>query len=166
MEVKTLFLLRHAKSSWDYPRLRDFERPLAARGSRDAPIMGRRFIERGASVDCIISSPAARARATALLLAEAIGFPIDDVVSNPDLYFCGTAMYLKAASLVEESCESAMLVGHNPTITDFANEMTNAGIANIPTCGLVEMTLPIDHWPEISPGTATLAQFDFPKGGD
>ena len=164
--MKTLFLLRHAKSSWDYPRLRDFERPLAGRGNRDAPVMGRRFLERGAKVDCIISSPAVRARSTALLMAEAIGFPVDDVASNPDLYFCGTAMYLKAASLVDENCEFAMLVGHNPTITDFANEMTNAGIANIPTCGLVEMSLPIDHWREIGPGIATLVKFDFPKNGE
>ena len=164
--MKTLFLLRHAKSSWDYPQLRDFERPLAARGKRDAPVMGRRFLESSSRVDCIISSPAVRARSTALLMAEAIGFAVDDVASNPDLYFCGTAMYLKAASLVEDGCESAMLVGHNPTITDFANEMTDAGIANIPTCGLVKMSLPIDRWSQITRATATLIKFDSPKNGD
>ena len=164
--MKTLFLLRHAKSSWDYPELRDFERPLAARGERQAPEMGRRFLQRDSSVKCIISSPAVRARSTAKLMAEAIGFPVDDVVSNPDLYFCGTSMYLKAASLVDEDCDCAMLVGHNPTITDFANEMSNANIANIPTCGLVELSLPIDHWSEIKRGNSTLVEFDFPKNDD
>ncbi len=164
--MKTLFLLRHAKSSWDYPRLRDFERPLATRGRQDVPLMGSRFVTREASVDCIITSPAVRARTTAVLMAEAIGFPVDDIASNPDLYFCGTAMYFKAASLADEACQSAMLVGHNPTITDFANEMTNGDIANIPTCGLVELTLPIDHWSQILRGRATLARFDFPKSGE
>ncbi|MDE0478858.1 MAG: histidine phosphatase family protein [Gammaproteobacteria bacterium] len=164
--MKTLFLLRHAKSSWDYPKLRDFERPLAPRGDREVPIMGKRFLGRESSVDCIISSPAVRARSTAKLMAEAIGFPIDEVVSNPDLYFCGTSMYLKAASLVEDNFDSVMLVGHNPTITDFANEMANADIANIPTCGLVELSLPIDHWSEIKRGDSTLMEFDFPKNED
>ena len=161
--MKTLFLLRHAKSSWDYPKLRDFERPLAPRGDREVPIMGKRFLGRESSVDCIISSPAARARSTAKLMAETIGFPIDEVISNPDLYFCGTSMYLKAATLVDDNFDSVMLVGHNPTITDFANEMANAGIANIPTCGLVELALPIDRWSEIKRGNSTLMEFDFPK---
>lgn len=164
--MKTLFLLRHAKSSWDYPKLRDFERPLAPRGEREAPIMGRRFLGRESSVDCIISSPAVRARSTAKLMAGAIEFPVEDVISNPDLYFCGTSMYLKAASLVDDDYDSVMLVGHNPTITDFANEMANAGIPNIPTCGLVELSLPIDHWSEIRRGNSTLVEFDFPKNED
>lgn len=164
--MKTLFLLRHAKSSWDFPKLRDFERPLARRGEREAPIMGGRFLERESSVDCIVSSPAVRARSTAILMAEAIGFPVEDVISNPDLYFCGTAMYLKAASLVDDDYDSVMLVGHNPTITDFANEMADADIANIPTCGLVELSLPIDRWSEISRGDSTLVEFDFPKNED
>lgn len=161
--MKTLFLLRHAKSSWDYPKLRDFERPLSERGIREAPLMGQRFLDRKRTVDCIISSPAVRTRSTAKMMAEAIGFPIDDLVSNPDLYFCGTSMYLKAASLVDDNYDSAMLVGHNPTITDFANEMANMDIANIPTCGLVELALPIDHWSEIKRGNSELVEFDFPK---
>ncbi len=164
--MKTLFLLRHAKSSWDFPELRDFERPLAARGDREVPIMGQRFLGRDASVDCIISSPAVRARSTAKLMAEAIGFPVDQVISNPDLYFCGTSMYLKAARMVDDNCDSVMLVGHNPTITDFANEMANANIANIPTCGLVELSLPVDRWDGIRRGNSTLAKFDYPKNAD
>jgi len=161
--MKTLFLLRHAKSSWDCPGLRDFQRPLADRGEREAPIIGERLLGRGSTIDCIISSPATRARSTARLMAKAIGFPIGKVVSDPDLYFCGTSMYLKAASLVDDRCESAMLVGHNPTITDFVNEMTNAQIDNIPTCGLVELSLPIDHWSEVARGTHALVEFDYPK---
>ena len=75
-------------------------------------------------------------------------------------------MFLKAASLVDENCESAMLVGHNPAITDFVNTMANADIDNIPTCGLVELNLPIEHWSDIRAGDATLVEFDYPKKGD
>ena len=164
--MKILFLLRHAKSSWDDPSLKDFERPLSERGINDAPVMATRFLGRDSWVACIISSPAMRAKSTAKLFAGNINFPVDDIISNPELYFAGASMFLKAASLVDEGNESAMLVGHNPAITDFVNAMANADIENIPTCGLVELSLPIEHWCDIQIGDATLVEFDYPKKGD
>lgn len=161
--MKTLYLLRHAKSSWDDPELKDFERPLSKRGRTDVPAMGERFQQRGDALQCIISSPAVRAKTTAKLFADAIAYPQDEIASNPELYFAGSGMFLKAASLLDDSCSEAMLVGHNPAITDFANLMADAGIENIPTCGLVKMTLNIDDWSDIEPGTATLVEFDYPK---
>ena len=161
--MKTLYLLRHAKSSWSNPELRDFERPLSARGLKDVRQMGERFRNLGRRVDCIICSPAVRAKTTAGLFAEAIGFGIDDIASNPELYFAGTGMFLKAASLVDEENESAMLVGHNPAITEFVNAIGDERIDNIPTCGLVELSLPIESWSDIKLGTAHLVDFDFPK---
>ena len=161
--MKTLYLLRHAKSSWDDPELKDFERPLASRGLRDVPEMASRFQNRGGQVDCIISSPAVRAKTTAKLMAEHIGFPVDEVASNPELYFAGAGMFLKAARLVDDHFDAAMLVGHNPAITEFANMMTGAEIENIPTCGLVQMSLEIDSWGDIEAGGARLEEFDFPK---
>ncbi len=164
--MKTLFLLRHAKSSWDNPKLKDFERPLSERGINDAPVMADRFLDRNNSVACIICSPAMRAKLTAKLFAENINFPADDIISNPELYFAGASMFLKAASLVDENCESAMLVGHNPAITDFVNDMANTDIENIPTCGLVELSLPFEHWSDIEAGAAELVEFDYPKKRD
>ena len=161
--MKTLFLLRHAKSSWDFPELKDFERPLSDRGNRDIPVMGERLRERAHAVDCIISSPAVRANTTARKMAEAIGYPVEEVSSNPELYFAGTGMFLKAASLMDDGCHSLMLVGHNPAITEFANAMTGENIENIPTCGLVQMSLPIDQWSAIELGCASLVDFDYPK---
>jgi phosphohistidine phosphatase len=161
--MKTLFLLRHAKSSWDQPELKDFERPLAERGLRDISLMAERFKSRDATVQCIISSPAVRAKTTAILFADAIGYSKDEVVANPELYFAGAAMFLKAASLVDEDFESAMLVGHNPAITEFANCLCNGDIDNIPTCGLVELRLPISDWSQVSYGVAELVNFDYPK---
>lgn len=161
--MKTLLLFRHAKSSWDDPELKDFERPLSDRGIRDVPVMASRFTGCHPGLDCIISSPAVRAKTTARLFAKQIGFPRDEIISNPELYFAGTNMFLKAASLVDETCGSAMLVGHNPAITDFVNSMAAADIDNIPTCGLVELSLPIENWSDVQLGAATLVNFDYPK---
>ena len=161
--MKTLYLLRHAKSSWEQPSLRDFERPLAERGLNDIAKMGQRFLEQGRQVECIVSSPAVRAKTTALLFAREIGYPEDAISANPELYFAGAPMFLKAASLVDEHFQSVMLVGHNPAITEFVNDMCNSGIDNIPTSGLVELSLPVEHWSEVKYGIAELIDFDFPK---
>ena len=161
--MKTLYLLRHAKSSWDDPDLKDFERPLNDRGNSDVPLIAQRFTEQHKAVTCIICSPAVRAKTTAKLFAEQVNFPIADIVSNPELYFAGTGMLLKAASQADENCESLLLVGHNPAITEFANAMSDADIDNIPTCGLVELSVPIEQWSDIQLGSAELVSFDFPK---
>ena len=161
--MKTLYLLRHAKSSWEDSRLKDFERPLNERGSSDVPVMAKRFTGRGKKVDCIIASPALRAKTTARLFATAIRFPEEDIISNPELYFAGTGMLLKAASLADEACDAVMLVGHNPAITEFANAMAGCDIDNVPTCGLVELRLPVEHWTDIELGKASLVGFDYPK---
>jgi phosphohistidine phosphatase len=161
--MKTLYLLRHAKSSWDYPDLKDFERPLNGRGLRDVPVMADRFNARNCTVDCIVCSPAVRAKTTAGLFSEAVNFKGGAIVSNPELYFAGVGMFLKAAKLMDSSCNTSMLVGHNPAITEFVNAMTGEAIENIPTCGFVQMELAIDDWADASLGSARLIEFDFPK---
>jgi phosphohistidine phosphatase len=162
-QMKTLFLLRHAKSSWADPDLKDFERPLSARGAEDVPLAANRFLARHAGVDCIICSPATRTKMTAKLFAKQIHYPVDDIVSNPELYFAGAPMFLKATRLVDANCNSAMLIGHNQAITEFVNEIANAGIINLPTCGLVEVELPIDNWADAQMGIGKLIDFDYPK---
>lgn len=161
--MKTLFLLRHAKSSWADADLKDFERPLSTRGAEDVPHAAARFLQRHKGVDCIICSPATRTKTTAKLFAKEIGYPVDDIVSNPELYFAGAPMFLKATRLVDDTDESAMLIGHNPAITDFVNEIANAEIINIPTCGLIEIRLPIATWGEATMGAGELIDFDYPK---
>lgn len=161
--MKTLFLLRHAKSSWADADLKDFERPLSTRGAEDVPATAERFLQRHKGVDCIICSPAVRTKMTAKLLARHINYPVGDIVSNPELYFAGAPMFLKATRLVDDTFESAMLIGHNPAITDFVNEMAGTDINNVPTCGLIELSLPIDKWADAELGKATLIDFDYPK---
>ncbi len=161
--MKNLFLLRHAKSSWDDPDLKDFERPLNQRGLEDIPVMAARFAERNLSVTSIICSPALRTKTTARLFSEAINYGGEAIISNPELYFAGVGMFLKATNLIDDDSESAMLVGHNPAITEFANAMANVAIENIPTCGLVQLQLDIDTWSQAELGKATMLEFDYPK---
>jgi len=161
--MKTLYLLRHAKSCWGNSELKDFERPLNDRGLADAPALGARLLEADKQLACIVTSPAIRARTTAMLLAEVIGYPGDEIISNPELYFAGAAMFLKATMQIDEECESALLIGHNPAITEFANAMANLDIDNVPTCGLVELSLPVSNWTEVKLGSASLVKVDFPK---
>ena len=160
--MKTLYLLRHAKSSWHHPELQDFERPLNTRGLQDAPKMGKRFAAQGNQLQCMITSPAMRARTTAGLFAEHIGFPDQDITSDPELYLAGTAAWLRAASQLDDHCTAAMLVGHNPAITDFSNLMVGGAIDHIPTCGLVKLGLDIEIWLDIEFGSARLLDFDYP----
>jgi phosphohistidine phosphatase len=163
LSMKTLYLLRHAKSSKDNADLRDFERPLAESGIGDLPVMAERFKAKNGRVDCIICSPAVRTKTTAKMFAQEIDFPGDEIGNNSELYFAGSNMFLKAASLLDDEYEAAMLVGHNPAITEFTNEMANVDIDNIPTCGLVQLSLPIDAWAEIEFSVAELVDFDYPK---
>ena len=161
--MKTLYLLRHAKSSWDDSELKDFERPLADRGMLDVPKMASRFLQRGDTVDCIIASPSLRAMTTARMMADQIGFPADEVASNPELYFAGAGIFLQVARLIDEHCQSAMLVGHNPAITEFANRMSDGRIDHIPTCGLLQLQFRVPHWEEIQETLGELVYFDYPK---
>lgn len=163
--MKTLYLLRHAKSCLGNSELKDFERPLSDRGLADAPAMGARLLADKKEVACVVTSPAIRARTTAQLVAEVVGYPADEIISNPELYFAGAAMFLKATTLLDEDCESAMIVGHNPAITEFVNAMAKLDIDNVPTCGLVELRLPVDNWADAKLGCASLVKIDFPKNG-
>ena len=169
--MKTLYLLRHAKSSWAQPDLQDFDRPLNERGLADVPLMAARFRQRGSTVDCILASAALRTRSTAALFAQAIDFPAENIVEERGLYFVGPDAYLQAVRGLHDSCAAAMLVGHNPTITEFVNSMAQAGgggtgggsIDNIPTCGLVELKLAVGTWAATDFGSAELVEFDYPK---
>ena len=161
--MKTLYLLRHAKSSPATPILKDFERSLSGRGLEDIALMAKMFNERHLSVQSIISSSAKRANHTATLMAEMIGLSIEDVMFQPELYLAGVSVFLRITSLLDDRCEAAMLVGHNPTITEFANRMTNGSIDSMPTCSLVKMSLPISCWSDVELGQGTSMKFEYPK---
>jgi len=160
--MKILYLLRHAKSSWDDAQLEDKYRPLNDRGVSDIPIMAAR-LRKNSSIEAIISSTALRACTTAKLIAEGIGFPVESVIVDPTIYLSGPLKLLEIVRNLDDRLKKVMLVCHNPTITEFANSLSGANIDNIPTCGLVSLKLDTNSWVHAEFGKGTLLDFDYPK---
>ncbi|MEQ8241959.1 histidine phosphatase family protein [Fulvivirga sp.] len=163
--MKILYLVRHAKSSWDYPNLSDFDRPLSARGERDAPKMGQRLADKSVLPDLIISSPANRALTTCQIIAKSIGYDPKKIKTQQSIYHAGEGTLLKVVKNTEDHVNSLMLFGHNPGFTDFACSLANEEIYNIPTCGIVAIKLDTNDWYEVNFGTGQLEFFDYPKNG-
>ncbi len=161
--MKNLLIIRHAKSSWDNPAWGDLERPLNARGKRDAPLMGRLLRERGVLPDLILSSPAKRARKTAMRIAEAVGYPEDLISIEPAIYMQGVRALLDLIAKLPDSVKRALIVGHNPDFTEFVELLTRERIGNLPTCGLVSVEFAVDDWRAVAPGNGRMAFFDYPK---
>jgi phosphohistidine phosphatase len=162
--MKTLYLLRHAKSSWAEHGLSDQQRPLNERGLRDAPMMGKRFRSRGESFERIVASPALRAQQTAELFAEACGFAEDDIETDSNLYFLGSGSIEDLIQSQEDQVETLMLVFHNPDITGFANAIEDdVRIDNVPTCGLIRLSCDLSVWSDWTRAQTSFEYFDYPK---
>lgn len=162
--MKRLTLLRHAKSSWDDPLLGDFDRPLNRRGENDAPAMGRRLREAGARPSLILSSTAVRALATARQVADALGYPREFLQTDRALYLASADQLREIVALQDDSFRDLMLVGHNPGLTEFANELSDHPIDNLPTGAAMVIDLPIDAWQAIADGARGQCMlYDYPK---
>jgi len=143
--VKTLFLVRHAKSSRNEPALQDKDRPLNNRGKRDAPKMGKRLAKREAIPDLILSSPAKRALKTAQLIAKKLDYKLQDIVVDDRLYATGADELLHLIRKLGAKPKSVMLVGHNPELTELAHRLSNK-ITRLPTCAVAEFTFNAKSW--------------------
>ena len=161
--MKELFIVRHAKSSWSDPGLRDFDRPLNGRGRAAAPEMGRRLAAQGILPDLLLSSPANRAISTARLIAEKLRYPQAGIAEDEELYHASALEILNILRRQPEGIGSLMIFGHNPGFTDFASELTGVMIDNVPTAGVVAVDLSLDTWEALSFGSGSLRFFDYPK---
>lgn len=160
--MKTLYLVRHAKSSWDDDSLKDHDRPLSKRGLRAAPEMGQRLQVADVRIDLIISSSANRALTTAGCLATAIGYAAADIEQDTELYFEGCDAMLATLNRVDDKVKTLMLVGHNPDMTDFLNRLCGDRVENMPTCAIA--TLQFNQpWSAVSYQSGLLLDYDFPK---
>ncbi|MEM6820497.1 MAG: histidine phosphatase family protein [Verrucomicrobiota bacterium] len=161
--MKTVVFIRHAKSSWNNPGLDDFARPLNDRGERDAPLAADRLKQFGIQPDYMVSSPAKRARTTAEVFAETLGFPEEMICWNEALYLCSPHTWLEVLQNVSDEKDVIVTFGDNPGITSMVNELTNSNIDNIPTAGLAVVEFQADSWNTIDWRKGTLAWFDYPK---
>ena len=152
--MRTLYLLRHAKSSWGDPGLADFERPLNGRGRRAAPLVAEFMRGKGIRPGLVVSSPAVRARQTAELVAGAagVGAPIR---FDERIYEAHPLDLLKVVREVDESVTELMLVGHNPGLEELTERLTGER-ERLPTAALVRIELQADGWPQVEEGCGRL----------
>lgn len=160
---KTLYLIRHAKSSWDDPSLKDHDRPLNKRGKKDAPFMANILKEKNIIPDLIISSTAERAIEFSKVLAEVLDYKKGNIVSERDMYLAGESEMLAILNNVDNNIETLFMVGHNPYITSFAVRLSGHSIDNIPTSGIVGIKFEIDKWKNAEIGKGEFISFDYPK---
>jgi len=168
--MKTILILRHAKSDWGDPSLVDFDRPLAKRGRKDAPRMGQVLVQFDCVPDKILASPAERAKQTTELVAEACGYR-KSIQWEAGFYGGGSEDLIGALRRLPNTVEWAMLVGHNPTLEETVADLLDAsdsGWSNglsirLPTAGLVCLEADILNWAELEPGDATMRWFLIPR---
>jgi len=146
--MRTLFLVRHAKSSRDDPTLADKDRPLNDRGMRDAAGMGERLAEDDAKPDVIISSPAVRALATAEIIAAKLDYKRKDIVVDERLYAAAPEVVLEIIHELGDKQKRAMLFGHNPELSALAHRLSSK-IAEMPTCAVAEFSFDAKSWSSI-----------------
>lgn len=160
--MKTLFLIRHAKSSWDNAALPDKERPLNDRGRRDAPKMGERLAKRDVKPDLILSSPAVRALSTAEIIAEKLNYRRKDIVVTERLYAAEVDDLLDVIRQLGDELKCVMLFGHNPEFTELAHRLSGE-IAHMPTCAIAEFTFDAKSWSGIDSIKPAQILLDYPK---
>ena len=161
--MKTLLLVRHAKSSWDAPGLSDFDRPLNERGKTDAPEMAKRLRDKNIKVDVFISSPAKRAKRTAKYFAEEFDMKKDDIVLVDDLYLATMEAFAAAVKNIDDRHDTAAIFSHNPGITEFASMLTNVRVDDMPTCAVFAVQSDADSWKNFMSGERKFLFFDYPK---
>ncbi|WKK78047.2 histidine phosphatase family protein [Marivirga salinae] len=158
--MKQLILLRHAKSSWDFPHLNDYNRPLNERGKRDAPKMAKWLSSQEIKADLIISSGAERAKNTAIAFQALLNTPME---IDDNLYHASRSKLLNIIKQTDSNVKCLILVSHNPGLNDLADYLLSGFPENIPTTGIVSFKLDIQKWSEASHKNASLHFFQYPK---
>lgn len=161
--MKTLLLIRHAKSDWNDASLSDFDRPLNERGKRDAPLMAQRLLDKKIGIDLFVSSPAKRAKKTATIFAEAWGLDKKKVDFYDELYLAPETVFTSVISQLNNGADAVAVFAHNPGITDFANSLTNTRIDDMPTCCIFAVQADCKDWNEFATAKKKFLFVDYPK---
>jgi len=161
--MKTITLLRHAKSSWDDSTIVDFDRPLNDRGRTNSPEMAHRLRAAGIRPSLILSSPAKRAWSTAKIFAREISYPLEFLQRDRNLYHAGLKQLFDVIATQDEGFNSILVVGHNPGLTDLANELVPGLTTNMPTAAFVAVLVDTDTWDLRGRRSADLIEYNYPK---
>lgn len=161
---KTILLMRHAKSSWGDSSLKDFDRPLNSRGKKDAPEMGQLLKRLNLIPDLIVSSPAARAKATILSVITELELDQKTILWNNNLYYGGGSDYLNAFRHAPKDCNIVMTVGHNPMTVQAIADLSNSSFdGSVPTATIACFEANVEHWKDVRPGECELKWIKSPK---
>jgi len=155
-------LIRHAKSDWGNPLLSDFDRPLNERGEQNAPMMGERLAASGLRPDYMLSSSAKRAKSTAEFIARSLGFPPHNIDLMTELYLASPRSMLDTIRNCPDHVTTLALIGHNPGISELANQLCGDLIGDIPTCGIVHLSANLQGWRKAE-NNFQLIDFDYPR---
>jgi phosphohistidine phosphatase len=161
--MKSLILVRHAKSSWGDLTLPDFDRPLNERGKLDAPMMAQRLKSLGVVPDAFVSSPAKRARKTAQAFAEVLGVADTKIIFIESLYHASPGTFGQVVAGLDNQYDTVALFSHNPGITLFAGQQDVARIDEMPTCAVFAVRSEAERWTDFAHAKKALWFFDFPK---
>lgn len=159
--MKTLLIVRHAKSSWDNADTGDIQRPLNDRGKRDAPAMAQRLMRTGVKIDRLVSSPARRALQTAQSFKQAFGDK--EIRLIPELYNASPTTFRQVVAGLDNSDDTVALFSHNPGITAFVNTLTEMRVDNMPTCSIFAVRSPAENWSDFLDSGPQFWFFDYPK---
>jgi len=161
--MRTLTLIRHAKSSWKDSTLDDFDRPLNKRGKDNAPMMGRKLNKAGVRFDLIMTSPALRALTTARLIAGELGYPETRLLQSPRLYSASASELLEIVHGLPDDRHEVALVAHNPGLTELCNYLCGERIDNLPTCAVAVIRFDVDIWAAVYRDTGRLIRYEYPR---
>lgn len=161
--MKKLYIIRHAKSSWEDSSLNDQERPLNSRGLKDAPMMARIFKAEVGKIDLLISSPALRAFTTCNIFAEEFKISPSSIRVEEDLYGASVQTSMQIINALDDKWDLVCLFGHNPNFTYLSEELCDMNIGNLPTCGIVGAEFGVDSWEAVSLGSGENIFYDYPK---
>ncbi len=162
--MKTLYIVRHAKSSWANANQTDFERPLNDRGNKDAPNMAAHLIQKNIKLEHVISSPAVRAKSTCIAFAAAYNINEGNIEYKTELYHAPTNVFYEVLSNINNNIEQVAIFAHNPGITDFVNSLhTGCEVDDMPTTAIFAVSIQIENWRDFKTAKKEYLFFTYPK---
>lgn len=161
--MKTLYLIRHAKASWEHTDLTDFERPLTETGQHDAVTMGQELKGLKVKPDYILCSDAVRAIHTAQIIAEQLAFPLDRMVADNAIYSGGVEELVTRLKAIDAKFNTVICVGHNPNLTWLCHYLCESAKMNLPTCGVVGIEFNMKQWSQLTSAEGQVTLFIHPQ---
>ena len=157
--MKTLYIVRHAKSSWEYSGIEDIDRPLKKRGIKDAHLLSKILSKEIEKPDVFVSSSANRALHTAIIFCENFGYPLDNLKIKKQLYSFSDGYLVKTVNALDDGFNSAIIFSHDHGINSFVNKFGNQPISHVATCGVVGIQFEDKHWKNIKKGKTFMVEF-------